>query len=43
MIQSAMLGALRGLDVTVFATGGMADRVTEKVKGRKINCQGFNI
>ena len=43
VIQSAMLAALRGLDVTVFATGGMADRVTEKVKGRKINCQGFNI
>ena len=43
VIQSAMLAALRGLDVTVFATGGMADRVTEKVKVRKINCQGFNI
>ena len=43
VIQSAMLAALRGLDVTVFASGGMADRVMEKVKERKINCQGFNI
>ncbi|MFZ3383752.1 MAG: ATP-binding cassette domain-containing protein [Candidatus Methanoperedens sp.] len=43
VIQSAMLAALRGLDVTVFASGGMADRVVEKVKERKLNCQGFNI
>ena len=43
VIQSAMLAALRGLDVMVFASGGMADRVVEKVKERRLNCQGFNI
>jgi len=39
VIQSSMLAALRGFDVAVFATGGMADRVIEKVKDRKIGYQ----
>ncbi|HMB45807.1 MAG TPA: ATP-binding cassette domain-containing protein [Candidatus Methanoperedens sp.] len=39
VIQSAMLAALRGLNITVFASGGMADRVLEKVKERQLNCQ----
>ena len=41
VIQSAMLAALRGLNVTVFASGGMADKVLEKVKEKKLNCQCF--
>jgi predicted transcriptional regulator len=41
VIQSGMLAALRGFDVTVFASGGMAERVVEKVKEKKINCSYF--
>jgi cobalt/nickel transport system ATP-binding protein len=41
VIQSAMLAALRGLDVTVFASGGMADKVLEKVKEKQLNYQCF--
>lgn len=41
VIQSAMLAALRGLDIIIFASGGMADRVMEKVKERNISCQSF--
>ncbi len=38
VIQSSILAALRGFDVAVFASGGMADRVIEKVKEKKLNC-----
>lgn len=41
VIQSSMLAALRGWNVTVFASGGMADRVLEKVKEKKLSCQCF--
>lgn len=37
VIQSGMLAALRGFDVAFFASGGMAERVIEKVKERKLN------
>jgi len=43
VIQSSMLAALRGLNITVFASGGMADRVLEKVKERHIDCQCFKL
>jgi cobalt/nickel transport system ATP-binding protein len=43
VIQSVMLAALRGLNVTVFASGGMADRVSMKIKEKNLNCQSFNI
>jgi len=33
VIQSSILAALRGLDVIVFATGGMVRRVVEKIEG----------
>jgi len=36
-----MLAALRGLNVTVFASGGMADRVSMKIKEKNLNCQCF--
>jgi predicted transcriptional regulator len=36
VIQSGMLAALRGFDVTILASGGMADRVVEKVKDKKL-------
>jgi cobalt/nickel transport system ATP-binding protein len=39
VIQSAMLAALRGLNVVVFASGGMAQRVLEKAREKKLNCQ----
>ena len=32
VIQSSILAALRGLDVMVFATGGMVDRVIQKIE-----------
>ncbi len=38
VIQSGMLAALRGFDVIIFASGGMASRVLEKVKEKNINC-----
>jgi cobalt/nickel transport system ATP-binding protein len=38
VIQSSILAALRGLDVMVFATGGMVDRVIRKIEGN--NKQG---
>lgn len=41
VIQSSMLAALRGFDVAVFASGGMADRVIEKVKERRIGHSCF--
>lgn len=41
VIQSAILASLRGMNVTVFASGGMADRVLEKVKEKQLNCQCF--
>ncbi|NJD76579.1 MAG: ATP-binding cassette domain-containing protein [Candidatus Methanoperedens sp.] len=34
--QSGILAALRGFNVSIFASGGMAERVMEKVKERKI-------
>jgi cobalt/nickel transport system ATP-binding protein len=33
VIQSSILAALRGLNVVVLATGGMVDRVIQKIKG----------
>jgi cobalt/nickel transport system ATP-binding protein len=41
VIQSAILAALRGLNVVVFASGGMAQRVMEKAREKKLNCQCF--
>ncbi len=41
VIQSGMLAALRGYDVIIFASGGMASRVLEKVKEKNINCSCF--
>ena len=32
VIQSSILAALRGLNVMVFATGGMVDRVIQKIE-----------
>ncbi len=43
VIQSSMLAALRGHNITVLASGGMADRVLEKVKERELNCQCFKL
>jgi cobalt/nickel transport system ATP-binding protein len=43
VIQSGMLAALRGFDVCVFASGGMADRVIEKVKERMPNYSCFTL
>lgn len=36
VIQSGMLAALRGFDVIILASGGMADRVVEKAKDKKL-------
>lgn len=33
VIQSSILAALRGLNVVVFATGGMVDRIIQKIEG----------
>jgi cobalt/nickel transport system ATP-binding protein len=41
VIQSGMLAALRGFDVCIFATGGMAERVIEKIRERKLNHEYF--
>ncbi len=41
VIQSGMLAAFRGFDVTILASGGMADRVIEKVKEKKLNYECF--
>ncbi len=41
VIQSGMLAALRGFDVCIFASGGMADRVIGKVKEKKLNYSLF--
>ena len=41
VIQSGMLAALRGFDVCIFASGGMADRVIGKVKERKLKYECF--
>jgi len=38
VIQSSILAALRGLNVMVFATGGMVDRVIQKIESK--NKQG---
>ncbi len=43
VIQSGMLAVLRGFDVCIFASGGMADRVIEKVKEKKLKYSGFKI
>ncbi len=43
VIQSGILAALRGFDVTIFASGGMADRVIEKVKERKIRYSCYDL
>lgn len=43
VIQSGMLAALRGFDVCIFASGGMADRVIEKLKLRKLKYSGFEL
>ncbi|MFZ2411737.1 MAG: ATP-binding cassette domain-containing protein [Candidatus Methanoperedens sp.] len=41
VIQSGMLAALRGFDVCIFASGGMADRVIGKVKEKKLKYSCF--
>ncbi len=41
VVQSGILAALRGFDVCIFASGGMADRVAEKVKEKKLNYSCF--
>ncbi|MFZ3058431.1 MAG: ATP-binding cassette domain-containing protein [Candidatus Methanoperedens sp.] len=41
VIQSGMLAALRGFDVCIFASGGMAGRVIENVKERKLKYECF--
>ncbi len=41
VIQSGLLAALRGFDVCIFASGGMADRVIEKIRERKLNHEYF--
>jgi cobalt/nickel transport system ATP-binding protein len=38
VIQSSILAALRGFDVTILASGGMGERVIEKVREKRINC-----
>lgn len=38
VIQSGILAALRGFDVAIFASGGMAERVIEKVEEKKLDC-----
>lgn len=43
VVQSSILAALRGLNVTIFASGGMAERVIEKVKEKKINHSSFTL
>lgn len=37
VVQSSILAALRGINVMIFASGGMAERVIQKVKEKKIN------
>ncbi len=41
VIQSSILAALRGFDVAVFASGGMADRVIEKLEEKKLDYKCF--
>ncbi len=41
VIQSGMLAALRGFNVCIFASGGMAKRVERKVKERNIKCSCY--
>ena len=41
VIQSGILAALRGFNVCIFASGGMAERVARKVKERNINCSFY--
>ncbi len=41
VIQSGILAALRGFNVMVFASGGMAERVVEKVKEKNITYSYF--
>ncbi|MFA4935238.1 MAG: ATP-binding cassette domain-containing protein [Candidatus Methanoperedens sp.] len=41
VIQSGMLAALRGFDVCIFASGGMAERVIGKVKEKKLKYSCF--
>lgn len=41
VIQSSLLAALRGFNVVVFASGGMAERVIEKVKEKKLSYSCF--
>ncbi len=36
VVQSGMLAALRGFNVVIFASGGMAERVIERVREKKI-------
>jgi len=43
VVQSGILAALRGFDVAIFASGGMADRVVEKIKERKLNYTCFTL
>lgn len=38
VIQSSILAALRGLNVMVFATGGMVDRVIQKIESNNKQC-----
>lgn len=41
VIQSGILAAMRGFNVCIFASGGMADRAVEKVKEKKLDCSFF--
>jgi len=43
VVQSGILAALRGFNVVIFASGGMADRVIEKIKERKIKYSSFDL
>ncbi len=36
VVQSSILAALRGFSVTIFASGGMAERAVEKIKEKNI-------
>jgi cobalt/nickel transport system ATP-binding protein len=37
VIQSAILAAFRGFNVTIFASGGMAERAVEKIKEKNLS------
>ncbi len=41
VIQAGILAALRGFDVCIFASGGMADRVIERAREKKLTYACF--